>query len=581
MNEQLAGAGATYDVSTTNAEVQSIQEYVLKIEEKFRIVLSEGRSGSRSGRESSIRTSSSQRRALEMKEALESSKARTIFTSKADALQQQMAFDEVQEERRKKEREAQEEKLKKEREAQEEAQRKLKRLETLNEVKRLRERGDEAALEAAIRVNEEDDAQRNSFVEDPGHVDGNQTQTFRSGLSARLPGVDSSHSAQVHASPATNGVGTGTTPLVGSGMAGIQRARDGERVTAPNLSNSVSFRDPDGRVSHPGRDFSTVTPGSHFFSSPVVDQPGRGGLPVTAQSRAPSRPTPSDAASGVRRLSPTTDLPYVRRLGNHSAKLPPGHTSSPHMTNDPLHDDRGPSTPSPVFGPPTAGVPLRSGPNLDRPTPREESSSSLPDAPAPVLDARWSADRQLAISSIKSNTVVKKFNGRDAGFYRRWKADLEQQQIDRLWDSGFRRLSPYEVLQIDPELGLEEVKKKYRWLSMLVHPDNNPDNRERAQAAFRAVEKADAYLEDNKWRKKCFEIVEEAKGKTGMIMEEKRRTKQEEAVAKGLPATGENIKIEEDDPVKYKHAVVLLTRTLFTNLELDLGIVKPWQLESP
>ena len=52
-------------------------------------------------------------------------------------------------------------------------------------------------------------------------------------------------------------------------------------------------------------------------------------------------------------------------------------------------------------------------------------------------------------------------------------------------------------------------------------------------------------LEDEKTRKKCYELVEEARGRTGMNMEEKRRKKRKEALAKGLPASGENIKVRK------------------------------------
>lgn len=144
-----------------------------------------------------------------------------------------------------------------------------------------------------------------------------------------------------------------------------------------------------------------------------------------------------------------------------------------------------------------------------------------------------------------------------------------KQQIDRLLRPGstYRNLNPYEVLQIDPELPLDEVKKKYRRLSILVHPDKNPDDRERAQAAFDALRKANSLLEDDKTRRKCYEIVEEARGRTGMNMEEKRKKKRKEAIAKGIPPTGNNIKIEEDDPIAYKHAVAILTMKLFADLE--------------
>ena len=76
-----------------------------------------------------------------------------------------------------------------------------------------------------------------------------------------------------------------------------------------------------------------------------------------------------------------------------------------------------------------------------------------------------------------------------------------------------------------------------------MHPDKNPDDRDRAQAAFDALRKAHTLLEDEKTRRKCYEIVEEARGRTGMNMEEKRKKKRKEAIAKGLPPTGNNIKV--------------------------------------
>merc|ERR1711953_96883 len=180
--------------------------------------------------------------------------------------------------------------------------------------------------------------------------------------------------------------------------------------------------------------------------------------------------------------------------------------------------------------------------------------------------------------SFQRNNFCKRMSSEAAfnTFYKDLKATEKadsvltpKQQIDRLLRPGstYRNLNPYEVLQIDPELPFDEVKKKYRRLSILVHPDKNPDNRERAQAAFDALSKAHSLLEDEKTRKKCYELVEEARGRTGMNMEEKRRIKRKEAIAKGLPPTGDNIKIPEDDPVSYKHAVAVLTMKLFADLE--------------
>merc|ERR1711953_1190256 len=132
--------------------------------------------------------------------------------------------------------------------------------------------------------------------------------------------------------------------------------------------------------------------------------------------------------------------------------------------------------------------------------------------------------------SFQRNNFCKRMSSEAAfnTFYKDLKATEKadsvltpKQQIDRLLRPGstYRNLNPYEVLQIDPELPFEEVKKKYRRLSILVHPDKNPDDRDRAQAAFDALRKAHTLLEDEKTRKKCYEIVEEARGRTGMNME--------------------------------------------------------------
>jgi len=144
-----------------------------------------------------------------------------------------------------------------------------------------------------------------------------------------------------------------------------------------------------------------------------------------------------------------------------------------------------------------------------------------------------------------------------------------KQQIERLLRPGctYRNLNPYEVLQIDPETPIEDIRRKYRRLSILVHPDKNQDDVERAQAAFDAVKKSYALLDDEKTRKKCEEIVEEAKGRTQQNMEEKRRKLIKENKARGLPTTGDHIKIDEDDPSKFKQSVHILTMKLFADLE--------------
>lgn len=139
------------------------------------------------------------------------------------------------------------------------------------------------------------------------------------------------------------------------------------------------------------------------------------------------------------------------------------------------------------------------------------------------------------------------------------------QQIDRLLRPGstYRNLNPFEVLKIDPHTKIDEIKKKYRRMSILVHPDKNPNNSERAQAAFDAVKKAYEMLSDDNTHKLCMEVVEEAEGRTKQNMEIKRKEARKQ---RGLGANADCL-IEEDNPVTFKHAVYVLTMKLFADLE--------------
>ena len=66
------------------------------------------------------------------------------------------------------------------------------------------------------------------------------------------------------------------------------------------------------------------------------------------------------------------------------------------------------------------------------------------------------------------------------------------QQIDRLLRPGstYRNLNPYEVLGVNADDAMDVVKKKFRRLSILVHPDKNQSQVEKAQIAFDALKRA-------------------------------------------------------------------------------------------
>lgn len=158
------------------------------------------------------------------------------------------------------------------------------------------------------------------------------------------------------------------------------------------------------------------------------------------------------------------------------------------------------------------------------------------------------------------------------------------QQINRLLRAGstYFNLNPFEVLQIEPTLPVDQIKKKYRSLSILVHPDKNPNNKERAQLAFDVIAKAWKILESDVTRKKCLDVYEEAKDRTDhmvrtqpykhtvwhfartfgktqqysiliffylQIAEKKKKNKKEGKGDEPIP---------EDDAVKYKHAIYVM-----------------------
>ena len=122
------------------------------------------------------------------------------------------------------------------------------------------------------------------------------------------------------------------------------------------------------------------------------------------------------------------------------------------------------------------------------------------------------------------------------------------QQIERLLRPGatFLNLNPFEVLQVDPDTDVETIKKKYKKLSLLIHPDRNLDDSERAKRAFEIVKKAMELLEDPDEMARCREMYEEARARLAIVMSEKKRK---------LRKDGQPDKIPEDDVDGYKKAL--------------------------
>ncbi|GAB6025073.1 hypothetical protein CHUAL_010508 [Chamberlinius hualienensis] len=135
-----------------------------------------------------------------------------------------------------------------------------------------------------------------------------------------------------------------------------------------------------------------------------------------------------------------------------------------------------------------------------------------------------------------------------------------KQQIDRLLRPGstYFNLNPFEVLQLDPEGTVDDLKKQYRRLSMLVHPDKNQNDSERAQKAFDILNRSYKTLENPITKQKCVDVIEEAKARTEQNIQEKK---------KKLKKEGKDPTVDEDDPMKLKHAIYVMTMKLFADME--------------
>lgn len=148
---------------------------------------------------------------------------------------------------------------------------------------------------------------------------------------------------------------------------------------------------------------------------------------------------------------------------------------------------------------------------------------------------------------------IKKVEKRDAVL-------TKEQQIERLTKPGskYGNLNPFAVLMIGYDTDLDTARKQFRKLSILTHPDKNPDDQERAQKAFDAVKAAWETLSDEDKRDTCNNVVENAKKTLDMAIAEKR---------KDMRSKHKTVIIPEDDPAVYKQELHKKCVKLFADLE--------------
>ncbi|CAF3335420.1 unnamed protein product [Rotaria sp. Silwood1] len=164
--------------------------------------------------------------------------------------------------------------------------------------------------------------------------------------------------------------------------------------------------------------------------------------------------------------------------------------------------------------------------------------------------------QEFTVTKKQEDEIFEQFHSEVKAIEKRDANLTPEQQINRLLRPGatYFNLNPFEVLQVDPSTPFEDIAKQYRRLSMLVHPDKNPTMTDRASLAFEAINKAYKMLEDEKERKKCLEVVEEARERVDKMIQEKR-------------LKYKNQPIEEDTTEGYKKSLWSVTCKLFADIE--------------
>ncbi|KAI0342853.1 DnaJ-domain-containing protein [Trametopsis cervina] len=104
-------------------------------------------------------------------------------------------------------------------------------------------------------------------------------------------------------------------------------------------------------------------------------------------------------------------------------------------------------------------------------------------------------------ASATTDVDIEKLLSREANAFQR---EVEVERILKAF-----KLNPYEILDIGESATPEEIKKKYRQLSLFIHPDKTPHAR--APEAFDLLKKAESELSDKDKREELDAIVKQAR----------------------------------------------------------------------
>jgi len=117
-----------------------------------------------------------------------------------------------------------------------------------------------------------------------------------------------------------------------------------------------------------------------------------------------------------------------------------------------------------------------------------------------ATDANPSASASASTSS-RGPDDIEKLLSREATAFQR---ELEVERILKAF-----KLNPYEILDISEDATPEDIKKKYRQLSLFIHPDKT--THARAPDAFDLLKKAESELSDKDKREEVDAVLNQAR----------------------------------------------------------------------
>ena len=134
----------------------------------------------------------------------------------------------------------------------------------------------------------------------------------------------------------------------------------------------------------------------------------------------------------------------------------------------------------------------------------------------------------MASSSRNDDAIVAGFLSEVKAVEKRDAVLTKEQQIERLTKPGskYGNLNPFAVLMVGYDADENTTRKSFRKLSILTHPDKNPDQKELAQRAFDAVKAAYETLSDHQIGRATSELQSRSDLVCRLLLEKKKKTKQ-------------------------------------------------------